>query len=633
MDDKKIRTHQRMHQSLHAIAVKDDTQKKEGWCLKGNDNVCKAIQEIVKTESISAENSIYKEILSAFPDMVWAKDTKGNYIYANNAICENLLMCDSKEVIGNNDIYFATREREKYKDIADWHTFGELCFNSDLEVLEQKQQLKFMEYGNIRGKMVYLEVHKAPLYNKNKKAIGVVGIGRDVTEIEKIKVELKQKAFFDDLTKLPNRFVLDNDLQNILNICEKQKEISSLMFLDIDDFKHINNEFGHIFGDEFLISLAERFGRMSHSLNNKIYRFNSDEFAIVSTSFSTNLVDARRIILAIAETIRLEVAKEVCLLEPSKKTISATCSIGVYIIDSSLNNIGYIKSCADIAKNEAKSRGKNRVVIFEEIQRTTMVNILDTQKRINKGLVKEEFSLHYQPQYKTTDSNEFILVGAEALIRWHSSSIMLSPSYLIDIAEKSGQIIKLGKWIIKEGFNTLEQWSKDKSLKHLTLAINVSPKQFHYADFVENIIDLKKDYTFDNSKLKIEITENIAIENIEETITKMTILSDLGISLSLDDFGTGYSSLSNLTNLPFSQIKIDKSFIDDIVECEDSRQVIKSISDITKQMKKTLIIESVETKSQLDVLLDIGAREFQGYLLGKPMKLSEFNKIPRNIVV
>lgn len=597
------------------------------WCYADGNGQCLAINEAKIAQNVKKEHFFYKEILSAFPDMVWAKDKEGNYLYANTVLCENLLMCTTDEALGNNDTYFAIRERTKHQDKPQWHTFGELCFDSDKEVLRQEKHLKFLEYGNIKGNLTYLEVHKAPFFGKDGHLIGTVGVGRDVTEIELIKRELKQKAFYDELTKLPNRFVLENDLIELLEAHSQSDKIAALMFLDIDDFKYINNEYGHSFGDEFLISLSQRLKEITKSSNSKIFRFNGDEFAILVNFSQINLSLAKKEILKIAEEIKNEASKELYLIKPHKKRISATCSIGIYIIDSFKSGIGYIKSCADIAKNEAKSRGKNRVVIFEEIQRTTMVNMLDTQKRINKGLEKREFSLHYQPQYKITEDGTQQLIGAEALIRWHLNDMTLSPAYFIDIAEKSGQIIKLGQWILEEGFKTLELWSKSEKFKSLTLAINVSPRQFHNVDFIEDIIKLKEKFSFDISRLKIEITENIAIQNSQETKEKMKILLELGISLSLDDFGTGYSSLSNLRNLPFSQIKIDKSFVGNITTCTDSRQIIKSISDITKQMNKTLIIEGVETKEQLYILLEIGVNEFQGYLLGKPMPLEEFEAL------
>jgi diguanylate cyclase (GGDEF)-like protein len=475
----------------------------------------------------------------------------------------------------------------------------------------------------------YLDVYKAPRYNQQGELVGTIGIGRDVTELMAIKKELDKRLYYDELTGLNNKTNLNSKINDIVKDYFTNKKIGAVLFMDLDNFKNINDDMGHDVGDSFLVSIADRLKIICKESDCEIIRFSGDEFIFLLKELSEDLKMAKKLARIRAEEIRNEISKEVYLIKPERRTVSITCSIGIYIIKDAHISHERIKSSADIAMNEAKSRGKNLIVTFTESLRKNMMCSIEIEKNILNALKNNEFELYLQPQFRLREGGGCGLIGAEALIRWNTEEGVLSPFHFIDIAEKSGQIIQIGKFVLQSGFDILQKWSLYDDFKHLILSLNVSPRQFQCASFVNDIKNMLETYSFNLDNLKLELTENVAIEDFDNILLKMKELKEMGKKLSLDDFGTGFSSLSNLTTLPFSQIKIDKSFVDKIVYCSNNKQIVKSVHDIANEMRMNLIVEGVEELEQVDELIGLGVKDFQGYYFGRPMRLVDFERIGR----
>jgi len=564
---------------------------------------------------LNERHSLLEEITKTLPDMIWSKNIKGEYIYANEVICNNLLSCNIDEVKGKTDVYFAQREREKYSNNPEWHTFGELCSDSDFIVQLEQKPMRFRESGNIKGKMVYLDVYKAPLIDKKTgEVVGTVGNGRDITKEVLLEKELEKIAYYDLLTGLKNRTMLEVTLQTFIKENFK-KNIGVFFFLDLDDFKNINDTLGHDAGDEFLVNIANKI-KFCCLERCEMFRFGGDEFVIIFDSTFSDEKSALKEARRRAEQLRASVEASECLLDSSHSDISTTVSIGVTLIKQEENiGISELLTRADISMYESKRNGKNGVTVFDESLRKKIIKAEKIKKDIKKGLYKKEFELYYQPQINENG----VVVGAEALIRWNKNNKIIPPSYFIDVAEESGQIVDIGNFVLEEGFKKVLEWSKDEKLKDIVLSLNVSAKQFYSEGFLHFVYYLLERCRIDVSKIKFELTESASIDSFEKSLRKMQILRSIGINISLDDFGTGYSSLSYLKNLPLSQVKIDKSFIDNVSNNECDKAMVKSILDISASLGLEVVAEGVETAEQFGILKEMGCKIFQGYYFAKPM--------------
>ncbi|MBD3843157.1 MAG: EAL domain-containing protein, partial [Campylobacterales bacterium] len=481
-----------------------------------------SIFEILSTQTFQLT---YKKILNRFPDMVWIKDLNGTYIYANRALCKGLLMCSQKEAVGGNDIFFASREKNTHPNDPNWHTFGEMCTNSDFEVLKAKKPMKFLENGYVKGKMMHLEVHKAPFYNEYGVIIGTVGIGRDVSEIIKMKEKLHCLAFTDPLTALNNRHSLEAFIESSMTFYAQTGIYSGFLLLNFNNFRKINDEHGHIIGDLFLKQVAQKMLAFSKQYNAKIVHYAGDDFIFIFDNLSINKKIAKKILFNRAKKLQFEAQSEICISDQFKKNIQARCSIGAYIIDDVHIDSNWIVSSLNFALKEAKSNCNelHTIVFYKDKFRSNFLHNIQKEKEIAQGFAKKEFVLFYQPQYKRTNSG-YELCGVEGLMRWKKEDKLLPPDSFIPIAERSGQILRIGEIAIEQAVDTLMLWQEKDEFRNISVSINISSSHFESEGFLPFVFRILEQYHFNTSLLHFEITESNAIKNKADTIQKMQIL-------------------------------------------------------------------------------------------------------------
>ena len=583
-----------------------------------------------KLADLKENNLDLLELLTQhLPDMLWVKDVDGKYVYANKAICDGLLMAkDVDEPIGKNDVFFALRERDAHRDKPDWHTFGELCFNSDVEVIKQNKAMKFEEYGNVKGKMLYLEVYKAPFYDADGKIIGTVGTGRDITELKKIqqdledslnnidkhKILLEYQANYDLLTGLANRTLFMDRLNQAISLAKRKNSKIAVLFVDLDNFKEINDSLGHEIGDKVLMEFATRINHKVRS-SDTLARLGGDEFCIILNDI-VEIENISKFILKCMESI-----KKPFLIGNS--TFYVNMSVGVSLYPNNGESAKLLLQNSDAAMYKAKDNGKNAYCFYDSKMTQKAHERIFLETELRKALLEDQFKVYYQPQIDAA-TNE--IVGMEALVRWeHPKLGLIYPNKFVPLAELTGMIVELDRIVMKKALNQFKQWAMDGIYKG-KLSLNLAIKQLEEDDFIEFLQTLLKEINCVHTKIEFEVTETQIMKNPEQSIEKLKKISDLGINISIDDFGTGYSSLSYLKKLPINKIKIDKSFINDLPNDEEDIVISKTIISLSKNLNLDVIAEGVETNEQKDFLVANGCHLIQGYLYAKPISVEDMNR-------
>lgn len=440
----------------------------------------------------------------------------------------------------------------------------------------------------------------------------------DMSERKEIEARINNLAFFDPLTQLPNRRLLQDRLEHAIATSQRQKSLGALLFIDLDDFKTLNDNRGHHFGDLLLIAVADRL-RSSLRSQDTVARLGGDEFLVVLEGLGGDQEEAATVAQQVAEKILL-VLNEAYQLDG--QDYFNTPSIGICLFGNQSVAVNELMKQADQAMYHAKAEGRNTFRFFDPEMQTLTAQRFALQHEIREALQQQQFQLYYQPQI----NREGVMVGAEALIRWvHPERGMVSPMDFIPIAEESGLIIPMGQWIVETACAQLVAWKDLPIANSLSIAINVSARQFQHPQFVEQLLTIIQASGADPSKLKLELTESMLVANQQDIITKMDALKIHGIKFSLDDFGTGYSSLSYLKRLPINELKIDKSFVKDILSDPNDAAIARMIIRLAQSMELVVIAEGVETREQRDWLEQEGCFKYQGYYFARPMPASSFN--------
>ncbi|MFV9615393.1 MAG: EAL domain-containing protein [Gammaproteobacteria bacterium] len=438
-------------------------------------------------------------------------------------------------------------------------------------------------------------------------------------EHKQVEGEIKKLAFYDPLTQLPNRrLLLDRFKQAVASMAHNGKG-AALLFIDLDKFKALNDSLGHDIGDRLLQQVAQRLLACVRE-SDTVSRLSGDEFVIILqnlgdeaivTATQTELIGAK-ILASLSQSYQL-----------SSLSYNIYPSIGAILFDGTYQDADKLLKQADMAMYQAKKAGGNALYFFDpEMQKTIMDRVHLEADLLRAITEKEQFQLYYQVQVDTFGR----VIGAEALIRWISPDRgIVSPIEFIAIAEESGLILPLGHWVMTTACQQLASWAQQPETAHLTLAVNLSARQIRMPNFVDEMLVLIDSAGVNPAKLKLEITESILLENLEDIIEKMTRLKDRGVNFSIDDFGTGYSSLQYLKRLPLDQLKIDQSFVRDLAEDTNDRAIVRTIIAMAKSLNLDVIAEGVETEEQLSRLKNKGCRQFQGYLFGKPVPIKEFD--------
>ncbi|SIS90310.1 EAL domain-containing protein [Neptunomonas antarctica] len=437
-------------------------------------------------------------------------------------------------------------------------------------------------------------------------------------EHKQIEEEINNLAFYDSLTLLPNRRLLLDRLKQTVASMAHNKKGASLLFIDLDKFKTLNDSYGHEMGDQLLKQVAQRLSASVRE-SDTVSRLSGDEFVVLLT----NLDDKAIVTATQTEHIGKKILAALCQpyqLSLCRYTIYP--SIGAISFDDTLRDTDELMKQADIAMYQAKKAGGKTLYFFDHSMQQTIMDRASLDLDLRQAIAeKDQFQLFYQAQVDSCDR----VIGAEALIRWMSPTRgMVSPLDFISIAEESGLIEPIGYWVLSTACQQLVDWAQQPETSHLTLAVNLSAKQIRMPSFVDEVLALLDSTGANPTKLKLEITESILLENMEDIVEKMISLKARGVNFSIDDFGTGYSSLQYLKCLPLDQLKIDQSFVRDLAFDSNDRTIVRTIIAMATSLGLDVIAEGVETEEQLKLLKSKGCKTFQGYLFGKPVPIAEF---------
>jgi len=441
----------------------------------------------------------------------------------------------------------------------------------------------------------------------------------DFTERKAAEDEIRNLAFYDALTQLPNRRLLLDRLRHSLLASARHGHCGALQFIDLDNFKALNDTLGHDMGDLLLQQVA---ARLSHCVReaDTVARLGGDEFVVMAESLSPQRDTAATQARALGEKILTALNQPYAL---AGREYHITPSIGIALYSGKQETTDEVLKHADLAMYQAKAAGRNTLRFFNPGMQAAVNARVALESDIRRGLAEHQFSLHYQPQIDGLGR----AVGAEALLRWHHPERgMISPAEFIPVAEETGLILPLGDWVLQTACAQLEAWAVGDVAHELTLSVNVSARQFRQQDFAERVLGLVANRGLSADRLKLELTESLLVNDVEDTIAKMTLLKKSGVGFSLDDFGTGYSSLYYLKHLPLDQLKIDQSFVRDLLTDPNDAAIARTVITLGHSLGLAVIAEGVETEAQRSFLATQGCDAYQGYLFSRPLPAQAFGE-------
>ena len=496
-----------------------------------------------------------------------------------------------------------------------------------VESMDQQAQSGELQTGafegyftSAKGEKRYLQGHAKPIVMQGETLILMVA--NDITARKEAEEKMEYMAYHDALTNLPNRVHLVERLEHEIVRARRHQYYGAILFIDLDHFKNINDSLGHPVGDQLLKQVAQRLLNAVRE-EDLVARLSGDEFVVVLTVLDHDLDTAGLKAGEVAEKIRKSLSEPY----PYKDIkLHVSCSIGIVVYSDNESSVHELLRFADTAMYQVKDKGRDAIEFFNLGMADKVSHQLQLEGELHKALADNQFELFFQPK---VDVGSGQIVGAEALLRWqHPERGMISPGEFIPVLEASGLMMDVGRWIIEEGCRTLRTldqkglWSEG-----MRLSLNVSPRQFRGQTFVDDMARTLHEIAIPDNSLDLEITEGVVIQNVEETISTMTTLSSMGISFSLDDFGTGYSSISYLKRLPVSTLKIDYSFVRDIVEDRSDRVLVETIVTMGQLLDVNVVAEGVEEKSQLDILAAFGCNTYQGFYFSRPVPAKDFEAL------
>jgi len=476
------------------------------------------------------------------------------------------------------------------------------------------------------GGLVPYELRATPIIKKDK-IVAIQAILRNITERKQSEEKIIYMAYYDTLTNLPNRYLLKDRLIQALLSAKKYKRLIAILFLDLDNFKRINDTLGHETGDRLLQSVADRLvhcvrksdtvARLNEDeVQNTVARLGGDEFTILLTEI-THIQDAAKVAKRI-----LDLFSQPFKIKDHELFVGA--SIGISLYPSNGEDVDTLLKNADTAMYHAKDQGRNNFQFYTDSMNVSTLERFDLEHRLRKAMDLNEFQLYYQPQL---DIHSRKIFGVEALIRWmHPNKGLLSPKAFIPLAEETGLILPIGEWILRTACAQNKAW-QIKGFEPMLVTVNISGIQFKQKKFVETVTKTLDNTDLDPRYLELELTESILMETTEATITTLKELKALGVRISLDDFGTGYSSLSYLKRFPIDTIKIDKSFVRDIHTDPDDKAIVTAIIAMTHSLNLRVVAEGVETVQQLLFLHKQGSDGMQGYLFSPPLPTDSLTQL------
>lgn len=569
------------------------------------ENVKNTIDELMRNqEKLKISKERYKIITEATNDIIWEGD-----LINNKRVFQGKL----KETLGY--------EPEELETIESWFN---IVHEDDIELLKEgiqhqiieKKLLNTYEY-RVRakdGSYKWMLSNTRCEFNKYGEAISAFGTFTDITKIKENQKKIYDLAYHDSITGLPNRVMLSEVTVEKIEKASKEKSKFAMIFIDLDNFKFINDSYGHIVGDKVLVEVGKRLREIQ---NNKVmtFRLGGDEFVIlIEETYSKTVIE--NYLKHIHEALMAPIVVE-------EKNFYVTCSDGIVVYPDDGENFHDLFKNADTALYEAKGLGKGVTTFYNSKMGEDASEKARIQTDLHTAVENEELKIYYQP-IVSVDTGR--IKGCEALTRWiHPEHGLISPDKFISIAEENGTIIEIGKWIFRNACKYAKSMYKN-GYTDFYVSINVSPNQLLQSEFVDFILGTMKKLEIPPEMIVIEITESVLIEYLDLAVEKLTELRENNIRIALDDFGCGYSSLTYLKRLPINILKIDRSFILDIQSEEEEKNMISIIILLAKLLDMKIVAEGVEFEHQLSYLKKQGCDMFQGYLISKPVPKSEFNR-------
>ncbi|MBA4256097.1 MAG: diguanylate cyclase [Polaromonas sp.] len=558
-----------------------------------------------QTRHLRASEDKLTTILNSVDAYIFIKDTELRYQYANRKVCE-LFGRPLAEVVGQSD--------DAFFDV----TGMDAMRAHDRRVIELGERVEDEETLSTHTEhspRTYLTI-KIPLRKPDGTVYALCGISTDITRHKQAERTIHQLAFYDALTGLPNRRLLLDRMNQTLAANQRRQRGGALLFIDVDNFKDLNDTLGHATGDEFLQALAQRLKACTRA-QDTLARQGGDEFVLLITDLSAKPDEAEKQAREVGHKILSAVVQPFNMRAGAHQ---ASVSIGITLFSEADTDSDTLYRQADLAMYQAKADGRNTMRFFNPDMQTRVNSRTTLEKELQHALQADELVLFYQPQVNA--QGEWLAV--EALVRWqHPIRGLVPPGEFIPLAESSGLILPLGHWVLETACRQLAAWAQVPDKAHLTVSVNVSSKEFLQMGYVDSVRNALHRSHAPAHRLKLELTESLLLEGVNQVIHKMEALEKLGVQFSLDDFGTGYSSLSLLNRLPLHQLKIDQSFVSGLPSDEVSNNIVKAIVTLGRSLGLEVLAEGVETTAQRDALVAAGCYFFQGYLFGKPAPVTD----------
>jgi diguanylate cyclase (GGDEF)-like protein/PAS domain S-box-containing protein len=560
-------------------------------------------ERIRSKEQLLASETRLRAIIENEPDCIKLVDANGMLIDMNAAGLAMIEADTLEQVVGRPVVDMVVPEfRTAFSDLHRRVIAGESA------------QLEFKVLGR-KGHERWLETHAVPMQDHGLPT--VLSVTRDITERKIANEKIVELAFYDQLTGLPNRALLADRLKQTIAASSRSGMYGSLLFIDLDHFKTLNDTLGHDIGDLQLQHVATRLGSCMRE-GDTVARVGGDEFVVILEGLGRNAIDAAKDTEVVATKVLAALSQPYQLGDVSH---SSTASIGATIFQGHDASVDSLMKRSDLAMYRAKDAGRNRMRFFDPSMETMVVKRVALEKDLRHAVATHQFVLHYQAQVRGFGR----VTGAEVLVRWHHPERgLVFPVEFIPLAEETGLILELGNWVLQTACSQLEKWSHRPGLRHLTLAVNVSALQFGQPDFVDAVLATIARTGANPMQLKLELTESLLAGDMADIVEKMFRLKGKGIGFSLDDFGTGYSSLSYLSRMPLDQLKIDRSFVNDMVINPGDAAIARTIIGLANSLSLGVIAEGVETEVQRAFLATAGCHAYQGYFFSKPLTIEGF---------
>jgi diguanylate cyclase (GGDEF)-like protein/PAS domain S-box-containing protein len=543
-------------------------------------------------------------------------DAKGTILRVNKAFTE-ITGYTAEEVIGRNPSLLKSGRQDPDFYTALW---TELLRNG----VWQGEIWNRRKSGEIYPEWLTITAVKA----QDGSVTSYVGAFLDSTLRKEASHQIERLAFYDPLTELANRRLLLDRLRQALAASTRRSRHGALMLIDIDNFKSLNDTLGHDVGDKLLVEVAQRLVTCVRE-GDTVARFGGDEFVVLLEDLDGTdaaALQAEAVALKIQNCLRPDYTLALANTGGASATRSHHCtsSIGIALFSDGTYSPDDLIKNADLAMYRAKAAGRNTHRFFDPQMQATVTARAALENELRTAVAQNQFVLFYQAQVNAAN----VIVSMEALVRWvHPLRGLVSPGDFIGLAEDTGLIIPLGKWVLQEACQQLARWSDHPVMSGLSLAVNVSARQFHSGDFTEQVASVLKNTGANPKRLKLELTESLLVENLSDVIVKMHTLKRLGVSFSLDDFGTGYSSLAYLRRLPIDELKIDQSFVRDVLTDPNDAAIARTVVALGHSLGLQVIAEGVETAEHREFLLRNGCLLFQGYHFGRPIPSQEFEAL------